>query len=114
MRTDRVDATIFSTASLLTLAFGGAEDFSAGLPPRPDGPPEGFAGFWRTADGSVRLYLAEDWSYEGTVAGRRRGARGTYHRDADGIVLRDESGLRTRIMPAGDGLEMAGHQLFRA
>ncbi|MFI7602694.1 hypothetical protein [Actinoplanes sp. NPDC049681] len=114
MRIDRVDATIFPTTSLLALAFGDADKIDRITLPRPAGPPEGFAGFWRNADGTVRLCLAEDWSYEGKVAGRRRSARGTYRRDDEGLVLSDESGLRTRIA-VGDGrLEMAGHQLFKA
>src|SRR5690349_11354135 len=114
MRTQRVDATIFSTASLLALAFGGTETIKGGSLPRPAGPPEGFAGLWRNADGTVRLCLGEDWSYEGSVAGRRRSARGTYRRDSAGLVLSDESGLRTRVVVADDGLEMAGHQLYKA
>lgn len=114
MRIDHVDATIFSTASLLSLAFGGTDKIDGSFLPRPAGPPEGFAGFWRNADGTVRLCLAEDWSYEGKVAGRRRSARGTYRRDDAGLVLSDETGLRTRIAVGEDGLEMAGHQLFKA
>jgi hypothetical protein len=54
-------------------------------------------------------------SYRGRVEGRRRTAKGTYHPSATGLVLRDESGLRTPVtVVAEDGLEMAGHQLFRA
>ncbi|GAA2491613.1 hypothetical protein [Winogradskya humida] len=111
----RVDTTIFGTASLLTLAFGGSADIPVPLnPPRPDGPPVGFVGFWQNADGSVRLCLAEDWSYEGRVEGRRRAAKGTYSPYDGGLVLRDESGLRTPVLVADDRLEMAGHQLHRA
>ncbi|AGL14067.1 hypothetical protein [Actinoplanes sp. N902-109] len=113
MRTP-IDTTIFGTASLLTLAFGGAPDTVPQPVPRPEGPPDGFVGFWQNTDGSVRLCLAEDWSYEGRVKGRRRAAKGTYHPSADGLVLRDETGLRTPVVVAEHGLEMAGHQLFRS
>jgi hypothetical protein len=115
MRTDRFDATIFGTGSLLALALGGASEktLEANLP-QPSGPPTGFAGIWRNADGSVRLYLDKDWSYEGHVEGRDRSARGTYHPDGGGLLLQDESGLRTQITVGTDGLEMAGHRLYKA
>ncbi|WP_067494786.1 hypothetical protein [Actinoplanes sp. TFC3] len=110
----RIDTTIFGTASLLTLAFGRAGETVPTVTPTPAGPPEGYAGFWQNADGSVRLCLAGDWSYEGRVEGRRRAAKGTYHPQGEGLMLRDRSGLRTPIAVAEFGLEMAGHQLFRA
>mgnify|MGYP004485470793 CR=1 FL=1 len=106
-------ATIFGTSSLLTLALGGAGDTLAFTLPAPGTPPEGFVGFWQNADGSVRLCLGEDGSYEGRVAGRRRSARGTYHPEGGGVVLRDESGLRTPVTRGAEGLEMAGHQLHK-
>ncbi|MEV4703703.1 hypothetical protein [Actinoplanes sp. NPDC049316] len=114
MRTVPVDTTIFGTASLLALALGGAENALRPEPHRPDGPPEGFTGLWRNADGTVRLCLAADWSYKGSVAGRRRGAKGTYRREGAHLLLSDESGLRTPVLVAEDGLEMAGHQLYKA
>ncbi|MFI5934965.1 hypothetical protein [Actinoplanes sp. NPDC051494] len=114
MRTPKIDTTIFGTAALLTLAFGGNETTVPVITPHPDGPPDGFVGFWRNEDGSVRLCLAEDWSFEGHVEGRRRTAKGTYHPNGGGLVLRDESGLRTPVTVADDGLEMAGHLLVRA
>ena len=113
MRTNNVDATIFGTAPLLALALGGSDDLRH-APERPAEPPEGFTGLWRNADGTVRLCLAADWSYEGRVAGRRRSSRGTYRPDGAGLVLSDESGLRTPVVVAEYGLEMAGHQLFKA
>lgn len=106
-------ATIFGTSSLLTLALGGSGDALAFTLPRPGTPPDGFVGFWQNADGSVRLCLAGDGSYEGRVAGRRRSARGVYHLAGDDLVLRDESGLRTAVTVAADALEMAGHQLHK-
>lgn len=106
-------ATIFGTSSLLTLALGGSGDTVEFTPPRPGTPPEGFVGFWQNADGSVRLCLGGDGSYEGRIAGRRRSARGVYHLAGEGVVLRDESGLRTPVTVAADYLEMAGHQLYK-
>lgn len=114
MRPTRVDATIFGTASLLALAFGDAGDEMRSTPDRPAQPPQGFTGLWRNADGTVRLCLASDWSYEGRVAGRHRRARGTYRPDGAGLLLSDESGLSTPVLVGEYGLEMAGHQLFRA
>ena len=110
----RVDTTIFGTSALLTLAFGGSATPVQITMPRPEGPPDGHVGFWRNEDGSVRLCLAEDWSFEGHIEGRRRPAKGTYHPYGEGLVLRDESGLRTPITVADDALEMAGHRLVRA
>ncbi|WP_305787626.1 hypothetical protein [Symbioplanes lichenis] len=104
--------TIFGSASLLTLALSGTDTLEVTLT-HPATPPAGFVGFWQNADGSVRLCLAEDGSFEGRVAGRRRAARGTYHPEGAGVLLRDESGLRTPVNRAADGLEMAGHQLFK-
>ena len=114
MRTNRVDATIFDTASLLALALGGAGDEVHAGGDRPASPAEAFTGRWLNADGTVRLCLGADWSYEGTVAGRRRSAKGTYRPDGAGLLLSDESGLRTPVAVADHGLEMAGHQLYRA
>ncbi|GGQ69343.1 hypothetical protein [Couchioplanes azureus] len=114
MRTKDLDATIFTSASLLALAFGGKPDDAVTLSqPRPDGRPGDYAGYWRNADDTVRLWLAEDWSYEGKIAGRRRSAKGTYRPDGDGLLLSDETGLRTRVERAEYGLEMAGHLLHK-
>jgi hypothetical protein len=107
-----LSTTIFGTASLLALALSGTDTLEVTLA-HPATPPAGFVGFWQNADGSVRLCLGEDGSYEGRVAGRRRSAKGTYHPSGAGVVLRDESGLRTPVTLATDGLEMAGHQLFK-
>jgi len=113
MRTHRVDATIFGTASLLALALGGADDDVRHAMDRPADPPEGFSGLWRNTDGTVRLCLGADWSYEGQVEGRHRSARGTYRPAGAGLLLSDESGLSTPVVVAGHGLEMAGHHLFK-
>jgi hypothetical protein len=117
MRSNRVDTTIFGAAPLLALALGGVapERLIAAVPaPASSGEAELLAGIWLNADKTVRLELGADWSYLGRVAGRDRAAKGNYRPAGAGLVLRDESGLRTPVTVAGHGLEMAGHQLFRA
>ncbi len=110
----RVDATIFGAASLLTLALGGVAPEHLAVPaPVATEDAEALAGLWRSADNTVRLKLGADWSYLGRVEGRRRAAKGTYRPDSAGLVLRDESGLRTPVTVAEHRLEMAGHHLFR-
>jgi hypothetical protein len=112
--TPRVDATIFGTASLLTLALGGVAPERLGAPEPVGGEEEtAMAGLWLSADHTVRLELGTDWSYESRVQGRRRAAKGTYRPAGPGLVLRDETGLRTPVTVAENGLEMAGHLLSR-
>jgi hypothetical protein len=115
MRNHRVDATIFGAASLLTLALGGgaAEQLAAPVPVSID-ETAALAGIWLNADNTVRLQLGADWSYLGSVEGRHRAATGVYRPAGTGLVLHDDTGLRTPVAVAGYGLEMAGHQLFRA
>jgi hypothetical protein len=116
MRTHRVDATILPAEQLLALALGGtpAEQFSARtVPPATGEQARALAGTWHNADSTVRLHLAEDWSYAGSVSGRDRCAKGTYQADGTGLLLRDETGLRTPVTVFEHGLEMAGHHLFR-
>ena len=76
-----------------------------------DGP--WLAGIWLSADSTVRLQLGADWSYLGSIEGRHRAAKGTYRPGGPGLVLRDDTGLRTPVTVAEDVLEMAGHQLFK-
>ena len=116
MRTPRVDTTIFGATSLLTLALGGVapEQLAVPVPAADEDEAAALVGVWLSADQMVRLQLASDWSFLGSVAGRHRTAKGTYRSEGAGLVLRDESGLRTPVAVADDGLEMAGHQLFRA
>jgi hypothetical protein len=116
MRTQRVDTTIFGAASLLTLALGGVapEQLAAPVPAADETEAAALAGIWLSADEMVRLQLATDWSFQGSVAGRHREAKGTYRPEGAGLVLQDVSGLRTSVTVAEHGLEMAGHQLFRA
>jgi hypothetical protein len=115
MRTPRVDATIFGAASLLTRALGGVapERIATPLPAGADDAAL-LAGVWLSADSTVRLQLGADWSYLGRIEGRRRVAKGTYRAEGAGLVLRDDTGLRTPVTVAEDVLEMAGHQLFKA
>jgi len=114
MRNHRVDATIFGATPLLTLALGGVAPERITRPgPVAPGEPDPLVGIWLSADHTVRLQLAADRSYRSSVAGRRRAAQGTYRPEGAGLLLRDETGLRTPVAVAEDGLEMAGHQLFR-
>ena len=113
LRTDcspHVDATILDAAALLALALGGA---TLDVHPQPAATDPALAGTWRSADDTVRLRLAQDGTYEGSVAGRARAARGTYRADADSLLLRDDSGLRTPVGRRGDILQMAGYDLRR-
>ena len=113
MRTSRVDATIFGAASLLALPLGGGERLAA---PVPGGSEDvaALVGVWLTADRTVRLQLRADCTYRSRVEGRHRAATGSYRTEGDGLVLQDDTGLRTPVTVAGYALEMAGHQLFRA
>ena len=115
MRTSRVDATIFGTASLLALTLGGvgAERLAASVPAAGE-EVAGLAGIWISADRTVRLQLRADGSYRGSVAGRHRTATGTYRPEGAGLVLHDDTGLRTPVTVAEYALERAGHQLFKA
>jgi len=115
LRSPRVDTTILDTTLLLTLALGGvaAEQLAASpAVPVTDEEARALVGVWLNADRTVRLHLAEDWSYVGSVAGRHRGAKGIYRPGGAGLLLCDETGLRTPVAVLEHGLEMAGHQLF--
>ena len=113
MRTPQVDTTIFGASALLTLALGGVAPERLAVPAPVGTDAAALAGIWLSADSTVKLQLGADWSYLGSVEGRRRAARGTYRPDGAGLVLRDDTGLRTSVTVAEDILEMAGHQLFK-
>jgi hypothetical protein len=114
MRTQRVETTIFGATSLLTLALGGVAPGRLGAPgPVVPGEEAALAGIWLSADRTVRLQLGADWSYRGSVEGRNRIAKGTYLPEGNGLVLCDDTGLRTPVTVAEDCLELAGHRLFR-
>jgi hypothetical protein len=113
VRATRFDTTVLGAASLLALAVSGRES-----PPMPAPTPaktEGMdlAGVWLSADGTVRLDLRPDGTYGSSLAGRRRSARGSYLADGMGVLLCDDNGLRTAVTAGDDGLEMAGHRLYK-
>ena len=69
-------------------------------------------GHWRSPDGTVKLDIRTDGTYDGQVAGRKRHAHGTYVVDGSTMTLSDDSGLYTPVT-LGDGeLEMAGYHLL--
>jgi putative ligand-binding protein with streptavidin-like fold len=68
-------------------------------------------GQWRSADGTVRLDIHTDGTYDGRVAGRKRRAHGTYRIDGGTMTLSDDSGILTPVALREGELEMAGHRL---
>jgi hypothetical protein len=112
MRTHRprVDATVLGAASLLALALGDVAHVAAPA----DRPPTEVVGHWRSVDGSVRLAMATDGTYQRSVAGRHRAECGTYWTEGRAVLLRADCGLPTTVTPVGEALEMAGHRLFRS
>jgi hypothetical protein len=114
MRTPRVNATIFDASALLALVLSGADDFAPQLPERSaSNDPRPLAGVWANPANTVQLHLGDDGSYESSVAGRSTISKGVYGPDGTGVLLRDESGLRIPVAVTENGLELAGHQLFR-
>ncbi|MET0493016.1 MAG: hypothetical protein ABW000_07785 [Actinoplanes sp.] len=113
MGTPRVNATIFDASALLALVLSGVDEFTPKLPERGVSDPPPLAGVWANPDNTVQLHLADDGSYESSVAGRSTISKGVYLPDGTGVLLRDESGLRIPVVVTENGLEMAGHRLFR-
>ena len=114
----RIDTTILGAATLLALAMGtgsGPTEFELAPPAAAtaDADTAHHAGVWLSADGTVRLALAPDGTYERSVAGRKRAARGTYRVAGLSVLLRDDNGLRTSATFVDDALEVAGHRLYR-
>lgn len=68
-------------------------------------------GIWLSEDGTVRLDIFADGTYDGQVAGRKRHAHGTYHIDGGTMTLSDDSGLYTPVVLGEGELEMAGYHL---
>jgi hypothetical protein len=68
-------------------------------------------GVWLSGDGTVRLDIRTDGTYDGQVAGRRRHAHGTYHIDGTTMTLSDDTGLHTPVSLGEGELEMAGYRL---
>jgi hypothetical protein len=118
-RGPRIDATILGAASLLALAMGpGMPDTGTSAPGTQSVVGTGTAaadlvGEWVSPDGTVRLNLGADGRYDRSLAGRARPAHGTYRLDGSGLLLRDDSGLRTDVTVQTDALELAGHRLLR-
>ena len=112
----RVDATVLDAAAILALTMGGRAAGPAGSAgPAParittSAP----VGAWLSSDGTVRLDIRTDGTYDGQVAGRRRRARGTYRLEGSTLTLNDDSGLDTAVTVRESVLEMAGHRLGRA
>ncbi|WP_433373539.1 Atu4866 domain-containing protein [Actinoplanes sp. CA-142083] len=71
-------------------------------------------GVWLSEDGTVRLDIFDDGTYDGQVAGRKRHAHGTYYIDGATMTLSDDSGLYTPVALGEGGLEMAGYHLSPA
>jgi hypothetical protein len=71
-------------------------------------------GVWLSGDGTVRLDIFSDGTYDGQVAGRKRHAHGTYYIDGSLMTLSDDSGLFTPVMLGEGELEMAGYHLSLA
>lgn len=116
-RGPRLDTTILGATSLLAIAMGGASEALAVAPPlaavTDATEPPAVVGSWRSADGTVRLVLKPDLTYDLSVEGRVRKAHGSYLLDGADLRLRDDNGLRTPGRVGPDGLiEMAGHELF--
>jgi putative ligand-binding protein with streptavidin-like fold len=96
-------------AALLTLAMSG---WAAERGPKPARvAPAAPVGLWLSADGTVRLDIKTDGTYDGQVAGRKRRAHGTYHIDGSLMTLSDDSGLHTPVTLREGELEMAGYRL---
>ena len=104
-----VDTTKLDASALLARAMGSHD---AGDPARiRTGAP---VGLWLSPDGTVRLDIRTDGTYDGRVAGRRRHAHGTYVIDGSTMTLSDDSGLYTPVALGEDELEMAGYHLMPA
>jgi Agrobacterium tumefaciens protein Atu4866 len=123
LRRQRVDATVLGAATILALAMGGGpqatvptERFETAEPPADATSQTGaerYVGVWMSEDDTVRLDIAADGSYERSVAGRKRSARGVYRVSGTDLLLRDESGVRTTVTTGDHWLQMAGYRLTR-
>ena len=118
-RGPRVDATIFGMTTLFALALG--SDSGAEATERFQTTPApavavtngagAYVGVWLTTDDKVRLDVSADGTYERSIAGRKRSARGVYRVSGTSLLLIDESGIRTTVTSADGALEMAGYRL---
>ena len=107
------DRTVVDATALLKRAMGGRPAERGGRLPakvKTSAP----VGAWLSEDGTVRLDIFSDGTYDGQVAGRKRHAHGTYHIDGSLMTLSDDSGLFTPVTMAEGELEMAGYHLSPA
>jgi hypothetical protein len=104
------DTTTLDASTLLKRVMGGRTAEPVALPPARV---EAFApvGIWLSEDGTVRLDIRDDGTYDGQVAGRKRHAHGTYYIDGSTMTLSDDSGLHTPVALIEGELEMAGYRL---
>jgi len=110
MRQHADDRTVLDATALLKRVMGGRPAERGGHSPakvRTTAP----VGVWLSEDGTVRLDIFEDGTYDGQVAGRKRHAHGTYHIDGSLMTLSDDSGLFTPATLGEGELEMAGYHL---
>jgi putative ligand-binding protein with streptavidin-like fold len=121
-RGPRIDATILGAASLLALAMctaGGTAEIT-GRFQNVQTPAvvvangvAAYVGVWLSADDTVRLDVSADGTYERSIVGRKKSARGMYRVQDAALLLVDDSGLRTTVTSSKGGLEMAGYQLAK-
>jgi hypothetical protein len=113
MRQHADDRTVLDATALLKRVMGGRPAEGGGQSSarvRTTAP----VGVWLSEDGTVRLDIFEDGTYDGQVAGRKRHAHGTYHIDGSLMTLSDDSGLFTPVTMGEGELEMAGYHLNQA
>ena len=106
MRKHVVDPTALDAHALLERAMRGPRPVQV----RTAAP----VGAWLSEDGTVRLDIFDDGTYDGQVAGRKRHAHGTYYIDGSTMTLSDDSGLYTPVVLGEGELEMAGYHLSPA
>jgi hypothetical protein len=121
-RGPRIDATILGAASLLALAMyttGGPAEVTGRFQTVPApavvvaAGVVAYVGVWLSADDTVRLDVSADGTYERSIVGRKKSARGMYRVHGAALLLVDDSGVRTTVTSSKGGLEMAGYQLAK-
>ena len=97
MRLHHPDPTTVDATALLKRLMGGRAAESRALSPaqvKTSAP----LGVWLSEDGTVRLDIRDDGTYDGQVAGRKRHSHGTYH--IDGSTMKTAVQKRTTIKTA--------------
>jgi hypothetical protein len=110
MRPHHVDTPAMDATALLKRVMGGRAA-ETGRPAPAQIKTSAPVGVWLSDDGTVRLDIFDDGTYDGQVAGRKRHAHGTYHIDGSMMTLSDDSGLYTPVTLREGELEMAGYRL---